>query len=276
MTQSKNLIINADDFGISHAANLAVVELYKSGKISSATIMVNLGETSEEAIFLAKDNNIPVGLHFNLTLGRPLSKDVSTLCNSKEEFYHRRDFELRLFRLRGKDIQKELHNQFEFLLSRGIQPTHIDSHQHIHNWPWIFLQVVNFAVSRKTALRVVKEPIVVFNLKGVTLSMVIQLIRKSIFYFFGLINRSIAIHKRVNINNGLYSIFALWPRPVKVNQNHYKKILGKVKDKSEFMVHPIIEKDGTPTSITDYSVLEYNILSELNLKEFNLISFKEI
>lgn len=36
----KYLIINADDFGMCRAANLAVMDLLKSGSITSSTIML--------------------------------------------------------------------------------------------------------------------------------------------------------------------------------------------------------------------------------------------
>ena len=39
----KYLIINADDFGMCRAANLAVMDLLKSGSITSSTIMAPVG-----------------------------------------------------------------------------------------------------------------------------------------------------------------------------------------------------------------------------------------
>ena len=39
----KYLIINADDFGMCRAANLAVMDLLKSGSITSSTIMAPCG-----------------------------------------------------------------------------------------------------------------------------------------------------------------------------------------------------------------------------------------
>ena len=38
----KYLIINADDFGVSHSVNKAIMELLNKGRISSATIMPNV------------------------------------------------------------------------------------------------------------------------------------------------------------------------------------------------------------------------------------------
>jgi predicted glycoside hydrolase/deacetylase ChbG (UPF0249 family) len=71
----KKIIINADDFGISSSANSAIAKLFKNGVISSATIMTTLGNSSRQAMCLAKKLDIPVGLHFNLTLKNPRYKN---------------------------------------------------------------------------------------------------------------------------------------------------------------------------------------------------------
>ena len=37
-----NIIINADDFGLNHEVNVAIIELLKSGRIDRTTVMVNM------------------------------------------------------------------------------------------------------------------------------------------------------------------------------------------------------------------------------------------
>ena len=49
------IIINADDFGLSHDVNLAVVEAFKRGFVTNATIMVNM-PGFEEGVALSKEN----------------------------------------------------------------------------------------------------------------------------------------------------------------------------------------------------------------------------
>ena len=52
---SKYLIINADDFGLCHSANLAVEELFEGGWLKSSTIMTPC-PGADEAIDFAKKN----------------------------------------------------------------------------------------------------------------------------------------------------------------------------------------------------------------------------
>ena len=47
------LFVNADDFGLSHEVNMAIVEAFKKGLINNTTIMVNM-PGFEEAVRLAE------------------------------------------------------------------------------------------------------------------------------------------------------------------------------------------------------------------------------
>lgn len=76
----KKIIINADDFGYSAERNKGIVESFVRGVVSSVSLLVN-GSSALEAIALAKGNMMPLGLHVNLTEGRPLRKGHNTLTD---------------------------------------------------------------------------------------------------------------------------------------------------------------------------------------------------
>src|SRR4051794_35950963 len=67
-------IINADDFGCNSNFNAAIVSCFEKNLINSTTIMVNM-EGFEEAVKLASIHGLKnsIGLHVNLTGGRPLT-----------------------------------------------------------------------------------------------------------------------------------------------------------------------------------------------------------
>ena len=73
-----DVIVNADDFGISSGVNRAIVEAFKRGLISSTTIMTN-AEVFEEAVDLIFSENLhgQVGVHLNLTHGKPLTERMA-------------------------------------------------------------------------------------------------------------------------------------------------------------------------------------------------------
>jgi predicted glycoside hydrolase/deacetylase ChbG (UPF0249 family) len=272
----KNLIINADDFGISSEANQAIKELFLSKALSSATIMVNMERSSDEAMQIALDNKIPVGLHFNLTL-------------NNEYYPNRKSFEraYSLGRMTKRYIIEELQKQYYTLLSKGITPTHIDSHQHIHNIPGIFKIVAKFAKEKGIPVRIPEEwPI--FNkydkpaLKDLMKDLK-QLIRKDIALLFSKINKLQAKMIGVKTNKQLVSIFALWPRPKMINEKHLELVLKKCQNGTEYMCHPITKNNHKRlTSIADYSAAEYLLMTKkgfldiIRQRKIKLINFGEM
>lgn len=82
------LILNADDFGLSKPTNDAIYELAKLGSLSSTTVMVNMPFANDIEKIVALEK-ISVGLHFNLTQGKPLlSADrVPSLVNDHGCFF---------------------------------------------------------------------------------------------------------------------------------------------------------------------------------------------
>lgn len=148
------LIINADDFGISKAINFGIIEGFKSGVVTSTTLMCNM-EATEHAVNLAKENpKLGVGIHLVLTVGKPLAKNVNTLVDDKGDF-------LKYDQI-GKsasieDIRKEFRSQFEKFLSFGIMPTHIDTHHHIHSMKNVFSVVYELANEYHIPVRYIED-----------------------------------------------------------------------------------------------------------------------
>ena len=84
----KNIIVNADDFGLSEIINNAIIDVYKAKNINSTTLMVNMPGTMH-AVGLAKLNpTLQVGLHFCITEG-PALTGISTLTDKNGTFLSR-------------------------------------------------------------------------------------------------------------------------------------------------------------------------------------------
>ena len=66
------LIINSDDFGLSKSITDGIIDGIKGGVLTSTSIMANMGY-AKYAVEQAIKNNIScVGLHINLTVGKPI------------------------------------------------------------------------------------------------------------------------------------------------------------------------------------------------------------
>ena len=129
----KYLIINADDYGMCHSANLAVADLFKKGGITSATIMTPCCWAKEAGKWAAEHPEYAVGVHLTFTSEwgnyrwSPIAQgDTSSLRDSEDFMYHESDeFE------KNCDIdqvEKEIRAQIERFKSFGVAPSHIDNH----------------------------------------------------------------------------------------------------------------------------------------------------
>ena len=144
------IIINADDFGLDIKTNDAIVESFQKGYISSTTLMANMigfDDACEKSKLHQLENSI--GIHLNLTAGRPLSDQIKTnirFCDPSGNFIRERKNILFLNKKDQSDISAEYSAQIQKVLSSGINPTYIDSHHHYHTEPAVLSIVCKLAI----------------------------------------------------------------------------------------------------------------------------------
>ena len=148
---ASRLIINADDFGLTTGINRAVAALYRSGVLSSATLMAN-GKAFQDAVITAKEHpGLGVGCHIVLVDGNPLSPgdqipsllgpDRARLRPSLAAFARA----ALLGQLKEEEIEREAGAQLARLIDVGIVPTHLDSHKHTHMFPSVLRPLLRVA-----------------------------------------------------------------------------------------------------------------------------------
>src|SRR5205814_8398909 len=160
---SKRLIINADDFGISPGVNIGIIEAVGAGAVTSASLIVNLPGSADAVSRARPFRSLSLGLHFNLTTGRPLTPTPSLTSNTGE-FYALPMLLARasLGLLEESDIERECLAQIDRMTRAGFPTTHLDSHRHVHIHPAIFSTVARVAASRRIPqVRIPCEPLYV-------------------------------------------------------------------------------------------------------------------
>ena len=146
----KKLIVNADDFGLTEGVNRAILDGHNNGIITSTTLMANgMAFDSAVAACLAAPS-LGVGVHLNLTQGRPVSPSsrVPSIVTSEGSFCASPGilvWQILTRRVRLADVETELRSQIDKVASAGIRITHLDSHKHIHVVPQLFNVVVKLA-----------------------------------------------------------------------------------------------------------------------------------
>jgi chitin disaccharide deacetylase len=146
----KQLILNADDFGLTRGVNEGIIRAHREGILTSATLMA-CGDAFDHAVELAKRNpRLGVGCHLVLVGGKAVapgeeipslaSKD-GRLPDSLGVFVAR----LTAGMIRIKEIERELRAQIQKIRGVGIEPTHLDTHKHTHAHPAVMHAVARVA-----------------------------------------------------------------------------------------------------------------------------------
>ena len=135
------LIINGDDFGMNEGCTRAIAQAFQKNYITDTTVMAN-GAYFTEAIALAKKNGFAdrIGVHLNLTEGRPMTQEISAYPDFVIGNHFHKGFiktPRPLTEAEENAIYHELSAQIKKIEDVGIRITHADSHHYIHNLPFL-------------------------------------------------------------------------------------------------------------------------------------------
>jgi len=144
---SKQLIVNADDYGKTEGVTQGIIQAHREGIVTSTTVMMNMPKV-EEALRLADDcPDLGMGVHLVFTAWRPILSpaEIPSLVDA-DGYFHRQEAILsRPDRIDIDELQAELRAQVESLRALGREPDHLDCHHFIHIYPPFFAVYVELA-----------------------------------------------------------------------------------------------------------------------------------
>jgi len=135
-----NILVNADDFGIHNTSTFAILECFSRGWLDRATAMMNMSEC-KEAEELAHENRLEsrVGLHINLTWGKPMTDEIKRLplfCDKEGSFngrFHKQITSRLWIPTAAKYcVAQEIRAQVYAFRKSRFSCLHADSHHHVH------------------------------------------------------------------------------------------------------------------------------------------------
>jgi predicted glycoside hydrolase/deacetylase ChbG (UPF0249 family) len=128
------LIINADDFGMCHAENVATMSGLQQGAFGSSTIMVPCPWFDEVVAFARRVPEVDLGVHITHTSewasyrwGPVAGRSVVPSLVDPLGYFHR-NVESLYARARLDEVEVETRAQIDRALAAGIDVTHLDSH----------------------------------------------------------------------------------------------------------------------------------------------------
>ncbi len=165
----KQLIVNADDFGLTSGVNRAILDLHHRGLLTSATLMAKAKGT-EEAVQLALETpTLGVGCHIVLVDGEPVldpRHDIPWLADPIDGRFRPTLGKFLYDLYRGglsfqkspyrAEIEAEAAAQIARLQDRGLHLTHIDTHKHTHMFPRVLRPVLRAA--KAAGIHCVRNP----------------------------------------------------------------------------------------------------------------------
>ncbi|BAW80388.1 hopanoid biosynthesis associated protein HpnK [Candidatus Nitrosoglobus terrae] len=157
----KQLIVTADDFGLSLSVNEAIEQAHRKGILTTASLMVGEAAAADAVRRAHCIPTLKVGLHVVVADGYPvLSPDIisdlvdsngrlpSNLVRAGVRFYC-------LPRVR-KQIESEIRAQFEAFIATGLALDHVNAHHHMHLHPTILRIILK--IGREFELRAIRLP----------------------------------------------------------------------------------------------------------------------
>ncbi len=156
MAKEQIVALCADDYGLSYGVSAGILEALDAGRITAVSALVNGPRWPAMGLELVRrGRDADIGLHFNLTLGRPLSSmpkfapngEFPPLAQVVRMAYGKR---LPMDEIRG-EIDRQF-DRFEAIADRP--PDHVDGHQHIHVLPGIRTALLDAMAARRLGGRV--------------------------------------------------------------------------------------------------------------------------
>jgi len=139
MSSFRNVVLCADDYGLSDGVSRGIVELAGMGRLSATGAMTNMPGWRRAAPELKPlEGRIAIGLHLNLTTGSPLGAMAKLAPNGWFPALRELLGEAFKGRLDRTEIVGEIARQLDaFEEAYGQAPSFVDGHQHVHVLPGV-------------------------------------------------------------------------------------------------------------------------------------------
>ena len=161
----KELIINADDLGADKDRNFGILEAVRAGAVKSVSLLAN-GPATDEALMAIQDGKyegVSIGVHLNLSEGKPICPDLRLLAGNDGAFLGKAAAQRLLLQENNSELEKEVFRevnaQVGLLLKAEIFLSHLDGHQHLHVFPAVRKAAIGAAKKHGIPwIRIAHEP----------------------------------------------------------------------------------------------------------------------
>jgi hopanoid biosynthesis associated protein HpnK len=162
---ARQLVVTADDFGLSLEVNEAVERAHRAGVLTAASLMVS-GPAAADAVRRARRlPRLRVGLHVVLLEGAPTLDGalLADLVGADGRFpasAARQGARVFFSRCGRRQVAREIAAQFGAFRATGLALDHVDAHQHFQLHPVVAGEIIGQAVRYAVGfVRCPREPV---------------------------------------------------------------------------------------------------------------------
>ncbi len=273
-----------DDFGLTKSISNNLIFLLKKKPNSIKTISIIVNTNKKVNLFAKKilkiNNKISIYLHLNLVDGKPLSKKLTKIVNTKG-FFKNSFLKLLLirfnpfFKIYKLEIKKEIENQIKVYLKllkninyKNPNQIYLDSHQHLHMLPWVFDLILELSKKYNIIfIRSTSEPFILSDTTNIfKVWFYKNLLKFIILRTFNYINLKKIKLKNIKTNQFFYGII----NSGHMNNNYIKKIKKLKKSNYQILFHPNIAHKNEKNIFDNEKKIEY-YLSKERAQEYNFL-----
>jgi len=280
----KNLIVNADEFGLTRSVSEGIIYAFKNGIVTNTTLMVNMPSSEHAFDIIRKNPDLKVGIHLNLSDGKPVleSDSVKTLIDEDGNFLALGKLLARV--VTGKvsylEIENEVRAQIKKAIDNGINITHLDSHRHFHMYPAILRRIIK--VAKEFSINKIRYSYENSSLGLMDNLLKFTFVKKQIVSLCSLMCKPILVRNNIKFNQYFIGMSQIGTK----NQSEvFRKLLHNVKDgTTELICHPghVDEELKRINPYVQERENELGILTSIDIQtlvkeqDINLISYGDI
>lgn len=284
----RRLIVNADDLGLTTEITDAILASHVSGVVTSTSLLVNLPGSESAAAKARAHPSLAVGVHLNLTTGRPLADlGESTLVDSRGALLekHALHERARIGRLDPEDVRHEMRAQMLRAIELGIRPTHVDGHNGVDR-----IRVVEEAILELALELRVRAVRTHFGwarvLPGATLAdrarCAVRNVRDGERLRRAWQSRQRFRRRGLRTSDGQVRRMRVYPSCPERSADVRERLAHLGPGTWEWIVHPAPREDGTGTEFAETRQADFDLVRDpevaamLSSEEIDLISYRDL
>ena len=157
-----NVIVSADDFGLSESVNEAIERAARDGILTTASLMVGAAAAADAVARARRLPQLRVGLHLVVIEGAATlpHREIAPLTDPATNWFPSDQLALGLRYFFSpaarRALDREIHAQYESFAATGLVLDHANAHKHMHLHPTVGGKLI--AIGRRFGLRAVRVP----------------------------------------------------------------------------------------------------------------------